>query len=374
MLVLAFVIVGVVVYQATAPPPGPNERSFSFSKIMDHIRREVRGNRASTEMVSTSTRAIDDDVTELRIIGHLNGEIQISGEDRADIETSLQVRSNAYNDAEAKQYANETILTSDRAAASLVLSVKYPREGRQRASLTVKIPSRLRVRVESRPATLMITNVSGVEATNAGDTTIRNAEGRVALTLRGGHAVVDGAGTLKLTARGGDVEVTDIRGDVSIMIEQGAELTASKLAGPLDVDARNAEVTFDNLEPTRGPIRINVVNGSATLKGVKADTRVDGRNSELDIVMSAAAPIAIYTEGEDVAVTPPPGGYRLDALVVEGRVAPEALLDELGLQHATDPETKESRASGAVTGGGPTITVRATRGDLTLRTPDKLSR
>ncbi len=373
LLIVVFVIVGVVVYQATAPPPGPNERSFSLSKIIEAARREIRGNRAVAETTSTSTLAIGEEVTELRVVGFLT-EVQITGEDRATIETSLRVSSHAYNETEAKQFANDTVLKTDRAAASVVMSVGYVKgrqTGRQRASLLLKVPSRLRVRVESRPDTLTIANVSGVEATNVGgNASIRKIGGRVTVVNRGGQLVIEDAAALKLTARGSDVTVTGIRGDASIAMEQGGELTATRLAGPLDVEARNAEIILDDLELTRGPIRVNAVNGTVRLKGITADTRVDGRNSELDVLMSAPAPIAIYSEGEDVSLTPPPAGYRLDAVVIDGRIAPEALLDELGLQHAIEAETKESRASGPVNGGGPVITVRATRGNLTLRARD----
>ncbi len=40
LLVAAFVIVGALVYQLTAPPPGPGERSFSLSQLIGNIRRE----------------------------------------------------------------------------------------------------------------------------------------------------------------------------------------------------------------------------------------------------------------------------------------------------------------------------------------------
>ena len=87
--------------------------------------------------------------------------------------------------------------------------------------------------------------------------------------------------------------------------------------------------------------------------------------------MSRAAPIAIYSDGDDVLLTPPATGYRLDAVVVDGQIAPEALVTSLGLERSDTKEPREVRASGAVGGGGPTITVRATRGDLTLREREK---
>jgi hypothetical protein len=372
LLVVCFVIVGAVVYQATAPPAPPSDRGLSFSKFVDNVRREIRGNRASAETTTTSVLPIDDVVTELRVVEMVH-ELHITGEDRPDIEARLRVNSNAYDEAEAKKFAEQTVLETDHAASSLVLQVKYPKgrdTGRQRTSLTLKVPSRLRVRVESRPGDMTIEGVAGVEAANAGgETKIRRIDGRAAITHRGGTLVVEQVPALKLVSRNAEVTLSAIRGDLSLNAE-GGEVTAKDLAGPIEVDARNAEVELEGLEKTRGPIRVNTVHGSLRLEGVAADTRVDGRDASLEIVMGAAAPIAIYNEGDGIEVTPPRGGYALDALVTEGRIGPDELVAELGLKRATDSVTGETRASGPVNGGGPVITIRARRGDLTLRPID----
>jgi hypothetical protein len=371
LLILGFVMVGAVVYQATAPPPDPNTRSLSISRFLDHVRREIRGNRASTELTTDSTIPVDREVTELRVTGYIN-EIEIVGEDRRDVEVSLRVNSNAFDEGEAKKYAERTALITDHAGTSLVLRIEYPREGRQRASLSMKVPARLRARIESRAAKLSIAGIAGVEATNSGgDATIKDVPGRVAITHRGGSIAIADVASLKFTGRNADVKLKGVRGDASIIMEQGGEMTASELAGPLDVESRNADVTLENLEPTRGPIRVNATNGTITMNGIKAETRVDGRNAELQIAMSGAVPIVIYSEGEDISLTPPPGGFRLDAVIIDGKIEPDSLLKDLGLEVSRDAGTNEARASGPARGGGPTITVRTTRGDFALREADK---
>ena len=80
-------------------------------------------------------------------------------------------------------------------------------------------------------------------------------------------------------------------------------------------------------------------------------------------------------EGErPIELTPPPGGYKLDALVRDGRVTPPEMLTTLGLTADESADPKEVRVIGAVAGGGATITLRATRGDIVLnarREPQK---
>jgi hypothetical protein len=101
---------------------------------------------------------------------------------------------------------------------------------------------------------------------------------------------------------------------------------------------------------------------------LRTEARIDGRNTEIDVVMDRAVPMAVYNEGDQaIELTPPPGGYRLDVLAREGRLTPPELVRDLGLSITTSDDGKETRAAGAVAGGGPTITLRATRGDIVLR-------
>ncbi len=55
LLIAGFLMVGTMVYFATAPEPAPGERGFSISRIMDEVRREVSGNHASAEVVTSTT-------------------------------------------------------------------------------------------------------------------------------------------------------------------------------------------------------------------------------------------------------------------------------------------------------------------------------
>ncbi len=369
LLIVCFVVVGVVVYQATAPPAAPNDSGFSFSRIVDHLRREIGGNRASVETNTKSVLAIDDSVTELRIVETVH-EVHVTGEDRDDVEALLHIASDAYTEEEARQFAEQTVLKTDKAASSLVLRIQFLKgrqTGRQRATLTLKVPARLRIRLESRPGELTIDNVAELEATNAGgDSKIRRIAGRAAITHRSGSLLVDQAGALKLVGRGTEIALSDIKGDVTINTE-GGELEAKQLGGSIEIESRHAEVLLEGLDKARGPVRVNAVDGEVTLKGLAADTRVDARNTELDISMSAAAPVALYNEGADLALTPPPGGYTLDAVVIEGRMLPEPMLDDLGLEHTGGGDNTELRVSGTVNGGGPAITIRTRHGDVTLR-------
>ena len=367
LLILAFAIVGVVVYQATAPAPGPNERQFSFSGIVEKVRREMRGNRARSELTTTATHELDPTVTELRVAGSY-AEITITGERRETVEARLRVTSTGYDEAEARQLAQETRVKADRAGGALRLTSVYPEPGRQQAFLTLLVPTRLAIRVSPGAQRTSVTGVASIEADVRGESSLRNITGRATLTHRAGNVLIDNVAALKLNCRGSDATVTNVRGEASFTLQSG-ELNASAIGGPIEVDAQNTEVALKKLEDARGPLRVNAVGGSVRLDGLTSEARIDGRNTEVDIEMAKAAAVSVYNEGnEPIEIVVPPGGFVLDAVVTLGRLTvSDDLHSQVKVPAAGDE--KEQRANGAVRGGGPTITLRANRGDIRLHTP-----
>ena len=186
LLVAAFIIVGVVVYQVTAPPPAPGERSFSLSQLVGNIRREIRGNRSFAEVTTTTSHAAPQGPGELRLkLGR--ADVTVTGEDRANIEAELHVRSSGFDTPEAERLARETVLKFDDTATILTASLFYPDAGRQTATVALKVPARLSVRMDPGSGTLKITNVAAVDLVNArGETEIGQVAGRVSANQTGG--------------------------------------------------------------------------------------------------------------------------------------------------------------------------------------------
>ena len=369
LLVFCFVVVGVVVYQATARSPAPGERGLSLSRLIESARRGIRGNRVNAEATTTVAHAITPAVTELRLVGALL-EIEVAGENRSDVEATTHVESNGYDEAEAREYVKQSRLIADRTESSLILRMEFPRGGRQRGTLKVKVPSRLQVRVEpGPPGVLKVSDIASLEiAGTRGESVIRRVAGRVEINHRGGKVDIEDAGSLDFTGRAGEVTVANVRGDASIRLEQGGEMTVSGIAGALDVDARNCDVGLDDLSTSKGPVRVNVNGGSLKIKGLRSDTRIDSRGAEIEVAMAAPAPVAIFANGERVTITPPSRGYTLDARVIEGRVTPDEFIQAMGFNTTKTEDNHEARVFGPFKGGGPTISVRATNADFTIRT------
>jgi hypothetical protein len=361
LLVAAFVIVGALVYQFTAPPPAPGERTFSLSQVLGKIRRNIRGNPASAEVTTPVTHAVPASITELRLtLGRVD--VTITGEDRPDIAAELHVRSNGFDVPEAERLAKATTLKMDDAGVTIMGTIEFPEDGLQTATLTLKVPSRLAIRLAPGIGETKISHVAAVELMNArGDIQISNIAGRVTANQTGGDLRVIDAGSLKLTTRGSDATLERIRGESALNFRNG-EVKGSGLGGPIELESNGADVTLEQLEGSTGMFRANAVNGTLVLRGLRTEGRIDARNAEVTVDIDRAAAIGIYAEGEDrVTVIAPDGGYQIDALAQRAQIT----LPDDTIKPTVNGQ--EQRATGAVRGGGPTITIRATRGDIVIK-------
>jgi hypothetical protein len=362
LLIVAFVLGGAVVYHVSAPPPAPGEQSFSLGQLVENFRRHVRGNRASAESTTTTHHAVGPSITELRVNSRM-GTIVVIGEDRTDIEAELRAQSNGFDDAEAQRLVQETKLLVSGAGNRLVAGVVYPRAGTQRTlRLKLKVPARLLVTLDGSGGPLELSGVAGVELSSTrGEARLRNIAGNVTGTHRGGELSVADSASVKLTLISTDVQIERIPGDVSLNI-QGGELKGSDIGGAVEIDSQRADISLDKLKKVTGMLRVNAVSGSVALTGLQTDARLDVRNSRVEVAAERAAPLVINSEGGgSIEITPAPGGYQLDAVAARGDVTlPEGTLE-------TTRNGDEHRAVGAVNGGGPAITVRTDRADITVR-------
>lgn len=370
VLISLFVVVGIVVYNLTAPPPPPGSNGVSFGGILQHLKRGMQGSRETATATSRQSIAAGASVRLVRVNVARNNALTITGSDRADIAVEMQVTARGFNQAEARAAADAAQITLEQTADAIVVTASWPgRDSRQPGfindgTITIAVPKRLLVRVEPHGGGLTITDVAGVEAMGSrGETKILRTAGHVVLGHTGGRLEVDGAPSLKLTARNSNGSIRHVAGTVT-MDATGAELELDDITGPLDVESRNSEITLEAGTLTKGPVRFNGNGGRLRLSNLRTEARIDGRNVELEVGLAAAAPVTIYSTGEDIRVTAPPGGYTLDAVATEGQITSED--SSIAATPGDDPD---ARASANIRGGGPPLTLRATRARIDVRKP-----
>jgi hypothetical protein len=361
VLIAAFVLVGVVIYQVTAPPLAPGQEGFSFGRMIQNVRRNMQGGRTQAAVESSRTEAVGADIAELRLDSTVVGDLVVVGEDRQDAVLTLKASSNGTDEADAKRLAGLVSLQVRRSAAGLAVSIEYPPEGRQQGGLVARIPKRLTVRVEARSGRLEISDVAGaIVRGNRGETVVKNVTGDADLSQRGGQLRLAHAGSLRLNLINASAEIADV-GGVASVDASGGKLQLTGIVGPLDLKSRNSDVRLTGAPALKAPLRLDMQAGELDIEGLRTEARIDGRNTEMRVTMDKAAPLTIYNSGENIVLVPPPGGYALDAIATDGGFTSE----EPAIK--TTGDDRERRFTGPVRGGGPTLTLRATRGRIEIR-------
>jgi hypothetical protein len=368
VLIAVFVVLGIGLYEFTAPPPPPGSEGVSLSGIFRNIRRTVHGSRDSASADSAQTAPVDANVKELRVNFARWNDMTVAGEDRTDVAAEMHATARGFNPTEAKAAAEAFRLKLERVGDALVVSLDnssaraLPRNGNiGQLAIGLKVPRRLTLRMEPHIGRLIAGKLAGAEIMGSrGETRVTEFTGRVVLTHNSGALDVEDVPSLKLNARNSRGTVKRVGGPMAVDTI-GGELTISDVAGPLEIEGRNTDLRIDGIKGLKAPLRINTSGGEMRIEGLRTEARIDGRNSNIDVTLDAAAPITIYNLGA-IRVTAPPGGYTLDAVTTEGRIN----MDD---GDVTPSEGADPHAAGPVRGGGPTLTLRATRGSVTIRKP-----
>ncbi len=357
LVILVFAILGIVVYQFTASPDQGTSFSVSLGNTAQRIVRGIRGQHFNAVQRSQATRPVASSVQELRISGVR--EVSVVGESRSDVATELLVNSSGVDQADAEKLAAAATLTVDETPGAIAFGVSYPQEGRQTATLTLRVPSRLAVRLTEIRGPIRVSDVARVQlAATRGETTLTNIGGAVDGEHRGGRLEVGSAGSVRLTVRSAEVQLRKVSGTTQLDLT-GGELKAGALDGPLTIESRSTDI---DVEAAAGEVKVNATAGSVTIGGLRQPVRCDGQHTDFRLTLLNPAAVTVFTTGGSVELaTPPDGGVSVDAAATNGEVR----VSGLDLPVHTDERTQ--RASGAVGGGGPMISLRSTGGTITVR-------
>lgn len=357
LIIVAFAVVGAVVYQLTAPP-ATGTSSFSLGDIFKEVRREVRGSPGRGSFVHKATLPAPAALRELRLIG-VAGTVQVVGEDRDAIDYEFTVESNGPDDAGAAELAKETRLERDALGDAIVLRARYPDPGSQTATIILKVPTRLGVRVESGRG-ITISNVATAHLEgNRGNVTLNGITGAVTGIHQDGDFTVTGARSVKLRLLRSRGVIAKVADGLILDVRDG-DCKISDSAGALEVDETRADISISQ---HRGAVTVRGTDGRVTVDRPTTDTRVDTRRAEVEMVMDRAVTATILTTDEPVRLmlvgTP---AFLLDAAATVAAIQ----ATDFGLTpEISAPDARLSHTFGS--GSNVRVTIRNTRGDIIIR-------
>jgi hypothetical protein len=216
LIIIAFVAVGAIAYQFTAPAPKAGERGFSLSRIFGSFQRQMRANSASATVTKTGTVEIRNGVSELRLTSSRGMPITVTGEKRTDISYELVVQSTGPDENTARQMADKTDVADDDLGSAQAVTVSYPKDGVQTGRLTLRVPTHLLVRLEGTGRTV-VSDVHSVDLRNfSGEATLSNVSGAVTGSHRAADLSVTSAGGVNLSLANSRAKFMDIRGAITL--------------------------------------------------------------------------------------------------------------------------------------------------------------
>jgi hypothetical protein len=356
VIIATFLLVGALAYQLTAPP-AVEGRGFSLSRLIQGVKSEV--NPASGRHVHTGTWAATGSLRELRLDSIR--ELSVTGEDRADIAYELSVHSTGPDEETAAGYARRTVLETDDLGDVLMIGIEYPPEASQTASLVLKVPRRLAVRLEGR-CRATLSDVAALHLDrSSGETRAELIAGEVTGTHLGGPLTITGADAIDVTLRTSRATFTEIRRGVRINASSGT-VTVQHASGPVEVEQSNAEVRVAH---AGGPVRVGGTGGEVIVEQPGDEVRVDTRRAEVELVLERAVPATVITTDEVLRLV----------LLEETAVAVEAIAArgdvnavEFGLTAAkSDDAATLKHAFGAAGAKTARVLLRNERGDIVIR-------
>jgi len=315
LIAVIFGAVGLVAYQLTAAPPKPGERGFSLTQLFSGLRKEIRSNSVSAKETLTGALPVPAGITEVRVTVGRGTQVTVTGEPRDDIAYELPVESSGPDEATASTYAKKTQLKTDNLGESLSLTIKFPDEGRQTASLALKVPAGLAVRVENAShgtvtgvASVMLSNVSG-------EMTISDVGGAITGAHRQGELTISRVGSISLSLNSSRAKFKGVARGITITGRAG-ECEIADSHGRVELTVVNVETTVIGQD---GPVSVGGDGGVVRLKNPSRETRVDMRRTEIEVSLDAAVPLTLLTTDETLTLTlDGPPAIELDSIASEG--------------------------------------------------------
>jgi len=288
-ILTAFVLVGTVAYQLTAPPPQDGSRRFSLSTFLARWRESNRGNTVAGSIQREGTFPASRTLKSLRLSAAPT--VTVVGEDRGDISYTLSVTAMGPDEAAARAYASETALRQDDLGDLLALVVVAPATGRPTATLSLKVPSRLAVRIDGARGT----DVSGVATVYldnlTGDTAVRGVPDGVGGSHRNGTLTVTDSGGLALTLVGSKATLTGVHGPMTLNARNG-EARIRTPQGPVEIEQTSVTVTITEPAAT---VSVTGTGGDITIERPAGDVKVDVRRAAVSLTLSTPVSSTIFT-------------------------------------------------------------------------------
>ncbi len=356
LLLVVFVVLGVGVYQATAPAAPADGQGFSLARLVQFAKAHFHGARERRTVTRTATLTPAAGVTTVEI-EEFRGTIIIEGSDRQDVEVHLEATLSGIDDEDLDMQEKGVGLMLEDEGTNATLRVQHDDGRRPRMELRIAMPHALKAQLTGR-GVAEVRGIGGLHLDEyRGELTTEALDGPVTGQLNDARAEFGAGATLKLDTRNGRLRA-EAPAAVTIDAERGT-IDIVDPAGPVTLKTDYARM---EIRGTGGPVTVTGEGGVIDLRDVAHPLTIKAERLTVSAEMQAPVPTTIEVEDDTVELTlPREGGVQLDASIEHGTLRVPDGFDK------TRTETTEA-VTAAVAGGGPLVKVAVDRGELRIRT------
>ena len=313
------------------------------------------------------------------VIRNPHGDVTVSGSSSdGQVHVNAHTQTYAWKDSDVREKAKQLQPTFSNDQGILTLNVNSVDGGE--ADLTVELPRSAPVTIQADHGDVTINEMSApvTVTANHGDVDLSGIDNSVTLHINDDNASVtlhSIHGAVSVEGHSGDIEISDVTGDLRMQgdffgatdlehISGAIHFTTSRTqfsAARLDDDF---SVNKDSLNASQlmGPVILKTTDKNITLDRVQGAVDVSNRNGSVELTSAAPLePISIQNQHGSVDLGLPGNvGFELKAHTQNGDME-----NDFGLT----PEGSDGAHTlqGRIAGGGPTLTIVTTDGDVTVR-------
>jgi hypothetical protein len=363
LIIAAFGIVGMIAYQVAAPHEASRPGRLSLANVIGSIRRVTRDNRVVGSATTTGTIPAADALSQL-IVSDVST-LTVTGEPRADIAYTLTVQSSGKDASTAQQLAGRANLEPHDAGSVLSLGMTFVRDVRQTATLVLRVPSRLGVRVEGLPGSIKvdIDTVASVDLEGVvGDVDIRNVVHGVTGAHRNGDLTIGSVGAIRLNVVSSELKASNGTGPATVVARNGhARFDGPR--GPIDIDGTSVETIITS--PTN-VVHVSATGGSVSIERPAHTVTVDAHRASVTLTLASATPATVFTTDAPLHVTLDGAPDALD-LTIDATATSGGAIDAGDVGLTSEVKGSDTRFTHAFGRGSARVALFDERGTIVIR-------
>jgi len=313
------------------------------------------------------------------VINNAHGDVTVTGSSSdGQVHVNVHTQTYAWKQSDIDRKTRELVPTFSNDGGVLKLNVSSVDGGE--VDLTVTVPHAAPLTVQADHGDVNVSEMASavIVSANHGDVDVSGIDNSVTLHMNDDDASVtlhSIHGPVSVEGHSGDIDISDVTGSLTLQGDFFGSTNLEHVAGPVHFNTTRTQfsaarlddefnVDNDSLNANEllGPVILKTQDKNITLDRIQGSVDVSNRNGSVEL--TNAAPLqAISIQNQHGSVDlglPGNAGFTLNAQTRNGDME-----NDFGLEAGGNDSGHTLQ--GRVAGGGPTVTIATTDGDVTVR-------